>query len=91
MRRSASASRSTRKSPGGVIATARRTESFRPLVEDAVADSGFDADLVEAIVFLESGGRPDVIAGDDPAGGFGPDADPGRDGTELPRDGRRPG
>ncbi|HJS49719.1 MAG TPA: lytic transglycosylase domain-containing protein [Gaiellaceae bacterium] len=59
------------KSPGGVTATARRTDSYRQLVEDAVADSGFDADLVEAIVFLESGGRPDVIAGDDPAGASG--------------------
>ena len=59
------------KSPGGVTATARRTESYRPLVEDAVAGSSFDADLVEAIVFLESGGRPDVIAGDDPAGASG--------------------
>jgi hypothetical protein len=59
------------KSPGGVVATARRTESFRSLVEDAVADSGFDADLVEAIVFLESGGRPDVVAGDDPVAASG--------------------
>ena len=59
------------KSPGGVFAAARRTESFRPLVEEAVADSGFDADLVEAIVFLESGGRPDVIAGDDPVAASG--------------------
>lgn len=55
------------KSPGGVFTAARNTASFRPLVEDAVADSGFEADIVEAIVFLESGGRPDVIAGDDPA------------------------
>lgn len=54
------------KSPGGVVATAERTASFRELVEDAVAGSGFDADLVEAIVFLESGGRPEVVAGDDP-------------------------
>jgi len=59
------------KSPGGVLATARRTEAFRPLVEDAVEDSGLDADLVEAIVFLESGGRPDVIAGDDPVAASG--------------------
>ena len=59
------------KSPGGVFATAERTESFRPLVEDAVDDSGFEADLVEAIVFLESGGRPDVIAGDDPVAASG--------------------
>ena len=55
------------KSPGGVMAAARRTSEFRPLVEEAVAGSGLDADVVEAIVFLESGGRPDVIAGDDPA------------------------
>jgi len=59
------------KSPGGVFATAERTESFRPLVEDAVRGSGFEADLVEAIVFLESGGRPDVIAGDDPVAASG--------------------
>ena len=60
------------KSPGGVFATAERTESFRSLVEDAAVDgSGFEADLVEAIVFLESGGRPDVIAGDDPAAASG--------------------
>jgi hypothetical protein len=59
------------RSPGGVFATARRTDAFRPLVEDAVDGSGFDADLVEAIVFLESGGRPDVIAGDDPVAASG--------------------
>jgi hypothetical protein len=59
------------KSPGGVFATARRTDSFRALVEGAVDGSGFDADLVEAIVFLESGGRPEVIAGDDPVAAAG--------------------
>jgi hypothetical protein len=59
------------KSPGGVFATARRTDAFRPLVEDAVDGSGLDADIVEAIVFLESGGRPDVIAGDDPVAASG--------------------
>ena len=53
------------RSPGGVVASARRTASFRSLVEDAVGGSGFDADVVEAIVFLESAGRPEVIAGDD--------------------------
>ena len=53
------------KSPGGVTASARRTAAFRPLVEEAVSGSGFDADLVEAIVFLESAGRPEVIAGHD--------------------------
>jgi hypothetical protein len=59
------------RSPGGVVASARRTSSFRPLIEDAVEGSGFDADLVEAIVFLESGGRPDVVAGDDPVAASG--------------------
>lgn len=59
------------KSPGGVFAAARRTETFRPLIEDAVSGTDFDADLVEAIVFLESGGRPDVIAGPDPVAASG--------------------
>ena len=51
------------KSPGGVMATARRVDRLRPLVEGATRDSGVDADTLEAVVFLESGGRPDVIAG----------------------------
>lgn len=54
------------KSPGGVVAAARRTAAFRSLIEEAVSGRGFDADLIEAIVFLESAGRPDVIAGHDP-------------------------
>jgi hypothetical protein len=59
------------KSPGGVLATARRVDAFRSLVEAAVDGTDIDGDLVEAIVFLESGGRPDVIAGDDPAAASG--------------------
>ena len=59
------------RSPGGVFATARRTERFRPLIEDAVDGTEFEPDLVEAIVFLESGGRPDVIAGPDPVAASG--------------------
>jgi hypothetical protein len=59
------------KSPGGVMASARRTAAFRELVEDAVSESGLDADVVEAIVFLESAGRPEVIAGDDPVNASG--------------------
>jgi soluble lytic murein transglycosylase-like protein len=55
------------KSPGGVLATAARTASFRPLVEQAASGTRVDPDILEAIVFLESAGRPDVIAGDDPA------------------------
>jgi hypothetical protein len=59
------------RSPGGVFASARRTDNYRDMIEDAVAGSEFDADLVEAIVFLESGGRPEVIAGDDPIAAAG--------------------
>jgi hypothetical protein len=51
------------KSPGGVEASARRTAAFRPAVERAASEAGVDPDLVEALVFLESGGRPEVIAG----------------------------
>ncbi len=59
------------KSPGGVLRSARRTAEFKPLIEQVVAGSVFDADLVEAVVFLESGGRPEVIAGADPAAAAG--------------------
>jgi hypothetical protein len=59
------------KSPGGVLIAAERTASFRPLVEQATAGGGVDPDLLEAIVFLESGGRPEVIAGSDPASAAG--------------------
>jgi hypothetical protein len=48
-----------------VVATARRTAAFRDLVDQAAKGSGLDPDLLEAIVFLESAGRPDVIAGED--------------------------
>ena len=51
------------KSPGGVFATAARVDHLRPLVERAAAKGDIDPDTLEAIVFLESGGRPDVIAG----------------------------
>jgi hypothetical protein len=59
------------KSPGGVLAAAARTASFRPLVARATAGTGIDPDVVEAIVMLESAGRPDAIAGGDVAGAAG--------------------
>ena len=59
------------KSPGGVLGAAQRTAGFRDLVDKAVSGSGIDADTVEAIVLLESAGRPDVIAGDDPENASG--------------------
>jgi hypothetical protein len=59
------------KSPGGVARTAKRTARFRPLVEKAVAGTGLDPDTVEAMIFLESAGRPEAIAGSDPAAAAG--------------------
>lgn len=59
------------KSPGGVVEAAERTARFRDAVERAVSGSDVDADTVEAIVLLESAGREDVIAGDDPENASG--------------------
>ncbi len=59
------------KSPGGIVASARRTARWRPLIERAAAAHGIDPDRIEAMVLLESAGRPDVVAGasaDDAAG-----------------------
>jgi len=50
------------KSPGGVVASARRTARWRPDVEKVAAETELDADLIEAIVLLESAGRPDAVA-----------------------------
>ena len=59
------------KSPGGVMRAAQRTARFREIVDSAVSGSGIDPDMVEAIVLLESAGREDVIAGDDPENAAG--------------------
>jgi Transglycosylase SLT domain len=59
------------KSPGGVLAAAKRTARYRKQIDTATAGTGIDPDLLEAIVFLESAGRPDVIAGSDPASAAG--------------------
>lgn len=59
------------KSPGGVEATAARVERLRGRVEAAAAGQDVDADTLEALVFLESAGRADAIAGGDPAGAAG--------------------
>jgi hypothetical protein len=52
------------RSPGGATATARRVARWRPQVEAAARASGVPADLIEGLVFLESAGRPDAMAGD---------------------------
>jgi hypothetical protein len=59
------------KSPGGIVATARRTARWRPLAERAARAYGVDANTLEAIVFLESAGRSDVVAGGDLEGAVG--------------------
>lgn len=59
------------KSPGGAIATAARVARFRGLIGRATAGTGIDPNLVEGLVFVESAGRPDVIAGTDPAAASG--------------------
>jgi hypothetical protein len=51
------------KSPGGATVSARRTDGWRREVEAAAARFRLDPDLLEAIVLLESAGRPDVVAG----------------------------
>jgi hypothetical protein len=51
------------RSPGGATATARRVAFWRPAVERAAREAGIPADLVEGLVFLESAGRPDAMAG----------------------------
>jgi soluble lytic murein transglycosylase-like protein len=58
-------------SPGGVDGTARLVARYREEIERAAAPAGIDPDVLEAIVFLESAGRSQVIAGGDPEGAAG--------------------
>ena len=51
------------KSPGGAVASAERVARLRPLIEQATDGTDVDPDTLEAMVFLESAGRPDAIAG----------------------------
>jgi len=59
------------KSPGGIVASARRTARWRDEIEAAAAAHGVDPNAMEAMVLLESAGRPEVIAGDDPEAASG--------------------
>ncbi len=58
-------------SPGGVNATARRVVRYRPKIERVARSAGVDPDLVEAMIFLESAGRPEVSASRDLDGAVG--------------------
>jgi hypothetical protein len=55
------------KSPGGAAATAARVAAFRSLIDAATAGTSVDPNTLEGIVFLESAGQPNAIAGTDPA------------------------
>src|SRR3954452_1517994 len=59
------------RSPGGVAVSAERTMRFRPLVERAAKAAGVSPDRLEALVFLESAGRPDARAPGGIAGAAG--------------------
>src|SRR4051794_27232312 len=59
------------KSPGGVVASAHRVARRRPLVEAAARRHGVAPDGLEALVLLESAGRPEVCASNDLSGACG--------------------
>ena len=52
------------RSPGGAGISAQRVARWRPQVEAAAKQAGVDPDRLEALVFLESAGREDAMAGD---------------------------
>ncbi len=58
-------------SPGGASATARRVAGFEVPIRDAAVASGVEFRVLEGMLFLESGGHPDIVAGGDPAGAAG--------------------
>jgi hypothetical protein len=59
------------KSPGGALATAARVAAFRPAIDRAAAGTDIDPNLLEGLVFVESAGIPDAMAGNDPADAVG--------------------
>jgi hypothetical protein len=59
------------KSPGGVVATAARVARYRGLMNSVASGKGLDSNVLEGIVFLESAGEPNAIAGRDPAAAAG--------------------
>jgi hypothetical protein len=58
-------------SPGGAVASAQRTAEYREEIDAAAERHGVDPGVLEAIVFLESAGRPHVSAGPTPEAASG--------------------
>jgi len=58
-------------SPDGAVASAERTEKFRDQIAAAAERHDLDPDTLEALIFLESAGRPDAIAGPTPEAAAG--------------------
>src|SRR5947209_14943504 len=59
------------KSPGGAVATAARVASYRGVIDSVTAGTGVDSNMLEGIVFLESAGNANAIAGRDPVAAAG--------------------
>src|SRR4051794_7037400 len=59
------------KSPGGLVASAQRTATWRPMIDQVARATGADADTLEAIVLLESAGRPEARASNSLEGAVG--------------------
>ncbi len=59
------------KSPGGALATAARVAALRPLIDAATSGTAVDPAMVEGLVFVESAGRSDALAGSDPSAAAG--------------------
>lgn len=57
--------------PGGAVASAARVTRFRPLIEEIAKKHDEDADTLEALVYLESAGRPEAMASNDVEGAAG--------------------
>ncbi len=59
------------KSPGGAVVSAFRTARWRPMIDRVARRADLDPAVLEAIVLLESAGRPDARASDDLEGAAG--------------------
>ncbi|MBD0282696.1 MAG: transglycosylase SLT domain-containing protein [Thermoleophilaceae bacterium] len=59
------------KSPGGVVATARRVERWRDEIDEIASTADVAPEVIEGMVFLESAGYPDAQAGDELEGAVG--------------------